>query len=107
MAGGSENFRELCGAETGERVGGPLSRPADARDLAGDAREAGRQSRRRDAGARMVAGGATNNKTAAVLLARDRERGPTRMRAALATARHVNRQRAVEEAGGCAADQRP
>jgi len=107
MAVRSENRRELRGAEAGEDVGRRLARPTHAGDIPGYAPKGSRQVRRRDDGARMIGGGAINNKTAAVLAAHDRERGCARMRAALGAARHVDRQRAVEEAGGCAADQRP
>src|SRR5260370_10414733 len=103
MAGRSKNCREMRGAEAGERIGGCLTRPADAGDLVGDASNASRQSRRRDGGAGMVAGRAVNNEAAAVLAAHAREPGPARMRAALWAARHVNHQRTVEEANGCAA----
>src|SRR5260370_10706263 len=106
MACRSENRSEMRGAEAGERVGGYLSRPICARGPPDDALQAGRQSRRRNGCTRMVAGGAINNETAAVSTAHDREPGRARMRAALGATRHVNRQRAVEEESGCAADQR-
>jgi hypothetical protein len=58
--------------------------------------EAGWQAPRCDTSQRFLACGGINNNSAAVILADDGEGGALRMRAALAAAGEVERQRSVE-----------
>src|SRR5215472_16181417 len=103
------------GAEARERGGAGFLALLGARDRGGQTRKVRRQAlshslpgtrgRVWEGVGREVAGGAVDDEIATAVAAHDRERGGSRMRAALAAAREVHRQRSVEHRGGGSADQ--